>query len=399
VYNSDEPNYTVDVGFRLGTSSFVWSAFPQMRIAFVITELFVGGAERCLVNVATGLDRARFEPVVYSLAPSPPEGPQRQLVEQLEHADVPVHFFGASSIWHYSTAFSQLAEAIRRQQADLVQSFLFHANVIAARAVRRAQGPRFVAGIRVADPRRWRMWVERRELQHADAIVCVSDSVASYARSRVGLPDDQLRVIANGVDTQFYSAATPTDLRASGIAPDQRVLLYVGRLDVQKGLDWLLRVTPRLLKRCPEHHLVLAGSGPKERALRNLAEQTSSADRIHFVGWRNDIPQLLARSDLLLLPSRWEGMPNVVLEAMAAGKPVVATRSDGVEQLLGELSSTQTVAFANDDDLLERVTELLSDLQVSERVAHANLRRAEEHFSLPAAVRRYAQLYESLDLR
>ena len=154
----------------------------KIRVALVITELNVGGAERCLVNLATGLDRTRFAPQVYALGPPPTVG-QSQLVEQLASADVPTHFLAAESIWQVRAALLGLRQQLCEQSPHLIQTFLFHANVLGCWAARHRQlvSAAVVGGIRVADPRKGRMWLERLALQRAAKVICVSDSVANFA--------------------------------------------------------------------------------------------------------------------------------------------------------------------------------------------------------------------------
>src|SRR5438067_1845271 len=106
-----------------------------MRLALIITELEPGGAERCLVELATRLNPSEFSPVVYSLGPRPAEGKQA-LIDRLDQAEVPVHFLDCTRTWQYPSAVRRLAQRLREQQADLVQTFLFHANVVGTRAAR-----------------------------------------------------------------------------------------------------------------------------------------------------------------------------------------------------------------------------------------------------------------------
>ena len=128
----------------------------------VITELEVGGAERCLVQVACGLDRSRFAPVVYSLAARPPES-RSSLVRQLEDAAVPVRFVGVRAAWQLGTAVKRLRSLLAEQQPQVVQTFLFHANVVGTLGgARFVRAPRLVHGMRVADPSWFRQAVERR---------------------------------------------------------------------------------------------------------------------------------------------------------------------------------------------------------------------------------------------
>src|SRR5262245_4099190 len=165
----------------------------RIRLALVITELATGGAERCLVNIATRLNQAEFAPVVYSLAPRPPED-RDLLVRRLDEAGVPVQFLGLTYCSQYFRGAPQLAGLLREQQADVVQTFLVHANVLGARAARKAGVKRLLTGVRVADPRRWRTTVERWATANADSIVCVSQSVAGFCRAR-GFPAKKLVVI------------------------------------------------------------------------------------------------------------------------------------------------------------------------------------------------------------
>ena len=138
-----------------------------IRLALVITELEPGGAERCLVELATRLDRSRFLPVVYSLGPQPP-AEKKCLVERLAGAGIPTHFLNLSSPWQYFTAVRKLADYFREQRPQVVQTFLFHANVVGTRAARIAAIPHVATGIRVADPRRWRTALERIVTSSAD---------------------------------------------------------------------------------------------------------------------------------------------------------------------------------------------------------------------------------------
>lgn len=360
----------------------------------MITELDVGGAEQAIVNLATGLDRQRFSPVVYSLQPRPTND---LLVRRLEDADIPVHFLRVNSYWQFFSAVSRLAEHFRQQQPQVVQSFLYHANIVATMAARRAKVPRMVTGIRVADPSLWRQRVERWFTAQADKVVCVSQGVADHCRDKCRFPAEKLAVIPNGVDLSRFENVPPADLTELGVPAGRRVMLYVGRLDKQKGLDWLLqKVMPRVLCELPEHDLLLVGDGPQREELKKLSEQQGLPTRVHFAGWRNNVAEVLSASDLLILASRWEGMPNVILEAMAAGKPVVATQAEGVQELLGAEATEQLCPHEDAAGFAERIVHLANDSVLAAELGAQNRARAAAEFSLEAMVSRYAALYESL---
>jgi len=159
-----------------------------VRIAFVITELDVGGAERCLANLAAGIDRTRFAPLVCSLAPRPAEG-QDSLVRQLEDASVPVHFLNLRSSLNFLSGWGKLKRFLRQHEIDVVQTFLFHANVLGALAVKSAGVSRIVSGIRVADPARWRMVFERFAMRRVDTSFALASQWQTSSQQRVDSRD------------------------------------------------------------------------------------------------------------------------------------------------------------------------------------------------------------------
>ena len=377
-------------------SAFANSTSGPIRLALVITELAPGGAERCLVELATRLDRARFSPVVYSLGPRPPAS-QGICVERLAEASIPTHFLDLHKPWEFFDGVRRLASLLCEQRAAVAQTFLFHANVLGARAARTAGVPRLVAGIRVADPRRWRATFERWATASADRIVCVSQGVADYCR-RSSFAAEKLIVIPNGIDVARWQDAQPADLQPLGIQPGRRVFLFVGRLDEQKGLIPFFAELPRVLRDLPEHDFLLVGEGPFQERLLAQSRQLGIADRVHFAGWQADVPAIVAAADLLVLPSRWEGMPNVILEAMAAGKPVVATIVEGIAELLGNATDQQTAEVGQLGKFADRLIEILSNRELVLRLGELNQTRAQE-FSLDLMVGAYSQLYTSLAQR
>lgn len=377
----------------------------RIQLALVITELEVGGAERCLAQIATGLDRTRFAPTVYSLAARPPvERPS--LVQHLEDASVPVHFVGVHAAWQLGTAIKRLRRLLSEQHPQIIQTFLFHANVVGTlavrglnrspRAPREESPPRLVHGIRVADPSWIRQLIERRTSARADKVVCVSRSVSDYCAARLRIPADKLAVIPNGIAAEAYTDVQPADLADFGLSPGRRAIVFVGRLHRQKGLDWLFSFSPRLFEQLPGHDLLLVGDGPQRRRLESRVQALGLDGRVHFAGWSPRVPQILRASELLILPSRWEGMPNVLLEAMAASLPIVTTRVEGVEELLGPLAEEQSVAFGDQAAFVDRLRRLAEDRQLAAGLGRQNRERVERQFSWRTTLRAYEELYTSL---
>jgi len=367
-----------------------------IRVAFCITELEIGGAERRLVDLATRIDCSRFAPVVYSLGPRPK--PDRDaLVRTLETAGVEVQCLGARSLLSAPAVVRQLTQRFRAQQPQIVQTFLFHANLLGRIAARRAGVPHVVAGIRVAERHsRWHLALDRWTSGMVERYVCVSQAVAEFSRTRGRLPPEKLVVIPNGIFVPEYSQATPISLALLGIPAGRRVVTYVGRLDRQKRVDWLLTAASRFLPDLPDHDLLLVGRGPDRDWLERIAADLSIRDRVHFAGWREDVPAILKASDLLVLPSAWEGMPNVVLEAMACGIPIVATDVEGVREIIGPLADIQVVSPDDIEAFAGCVFTLAQNRILQEKLGAANRDRVAREFTIQSSIKAYEQLYNTL---
>ena len=316
----------------------------KLRVGFCTTDLDFGGAERALVELATRLPADRFECRVYSLAAESADK-ARSLLPMLRAAGVPVTALDARGLRDAWSSVRQLATQWRTWRPDVVQTFLFHANILGRLAAFRAGVPHVASGIRVAQRRSgWRLWIDRATDRLVERHVCVSQAVADFSRTRGRLPAPKLFVIPNGIDVSQHDSATATCAADLGVAQGRRIIVCVGRLEAQKGLDWLLREAQSWLAPLAEHDLVIVGDGSLRSTLEQIVREHNLLGRVHFTGWRSDVPGILAASELLVLPSRWEGMPNVVLEAMARRRPVLASDVEGVRELLGVDAAPQVAA-------------------------------------------------------
>lgn len=339
------------------------AALP-VRIAFVITELDEGGAERALVHLVTRLDQSQWEPGVFSLAGRGP------LTAKLEAARVPVFDCGATSassplqIWR---AYSRLRRELTLWQPQIVQAFLFHANLLARVVAWRAGVPHFLSGIRVADRRgrlrlRLDRWTERLVEKH----VCVSRAVAQFS-AQSGLDPGKLVVIPNGVDLEQFRDARPVDRSRFDIPAHAKVVLSVGRLDAQKDPFCLLSAFEAVAEKINAAELVFVGDGPLRDKLALRISRSRFRDRIHLVGWQRDVAGWLKTASVFALASRFEGMPNAVLEAGAAGVPVVATRAEGLLEIVEDRQTGWLVGIGDAPALAASLTEALTDPTAAEK--------------------------------
>lgn len=364
-------------------------------VAMCITDLDVGGAEKCFTELVTRLDRQRFKPVVYCLGKRPREA-ERSFAPRLENAGIEVHFLGATRIWFAPILVVRLAGHFRRQKPQLVQSFLFHANIIARLAAWFARVPTVISGIRVAEHgSRWHLRIDTITAGFVDQYVCVSKSVAEFSRVTGKVAPGKIHVIGNGIDLSAVDREGMISAQDLGLPADRRMVTFVGRLDEQKGLEMLLQGAPEWLAEFPDHDLVIVGDGPLRSSLGQLSSRLGIDQRVRFLGWQQNVLGILKGSRLFVLPSKWEGMPNALLEAMAVGLPAVCSDVEGAAELLGD-KNPQLVSERNAAEFAARIEVLLRDSSLRSALGTENRRRVEQQFSMHKMVTAYETLYSSL---
>ena len=360
-----------------------------MRIDLVITELDTGGAEKCCTELALFLARQGHRVRVNAFGPPPPSS-KDALLQMLAAEKIETHFLGGNRWWKFPSVAVQLKQLMRADPPDVVQAFLWHANVLSAWVVPKFCIPLFL-GVRVAEPRKTRFVLDRWATSRSNKTVCVSQGVADWCTETERMDPRKIMVIPNGIATSGATKAIDSD---SHHVPDgARILLFVGRLEFQKGIDILSQYGEELLSRLPDHHLVVIGDGSMRPLLETLSRRPKLVGRVHCLGQRSDVRAWMARSELLLLPTRYEGMPNVVLEAMSVGLPVVATRAEGVAELLGEQADVQSVPKDAWKELFDRVAALSEEPAERKKAGQANLDRVSSEFALEKQLSKYELLY------
>lgn len=345
----------------------------MIRVAFVIGRLNIGGAEAELVRLARGLDRTRFSPYVVTLqdggAMAGDLGPV-ELVELKHHRK-----------WTPAT-YLALRNLLRERRPDVVQSFLFTENIFCRQI---GQGV-VVSGLQgsLSDACEtgpsFKLALERATFDRAAAVVSNSDYYRSHY-GHLGLDARKIQVIRSAVAPAGEASGTAIR-REFGLRDDEVVITCLARLVDRKGHEDLLRAGAG-------YRLLFVGDGPMRRRLEGRGAILAGA--------RRDIPQILAASDIVALPSRFgEGCPNAVLEAMAAGKPVIATRSGGTPEVVSGGETGVLVPPEHVEDLREAIRSLAADPGLRLRMGAAGRARAAREFGLERLVRAYESLYSRL---
>ncbi|MGB9623789.1 MAG: glycosyltransferase [Phycisphaerae bacterium] len=362
-----------------------------IRLLIVITDLKVGGTPLDVLRLATSLPRDRFRVLVVPLADVGPVG------ERLQAAGIPVAPCNARSARDVR-ALLRLYRTIRAFRPDIVHALLFHANV-AARLVAPAAGvpaDRIVCSILTVERERlWHLRGETLTCRRCRWIVGNSRSVVDHLHRAAHVPRRRLRLIRGAIDTTTIAAARPIPRRDLGVPEGVPLVLWVGRMDPVKGLDELIQACAMLRERLPIH-VLLAGEGTYESAVRRRIAVLGASSFVHRLGRRDDVAALLATADLFAFPSRSEGLPTALMEAMAAGKPIVTTDAPGCRDLIRHGQTGLTVPVGDARALADAMARLLDDADLSRRLGAAAAAWALANCDWPAALRQWIALYEEV---
>ena len=357
------------------------------RIAHLIETDGPGGAERMLATLAGELQRGGYPGVAFV-----PVRQERWLEAELASVGIPIEYISLRR--PFSRRFAQdLAAAFRRHNVGLAHSHEFTMAFYGAWAARLARIPHVFTmhGSRYY-AERWRRrlalaWAARSSV----AITAVSHALGQSLTRDLWLKKERLTVIPNGIRA---AAPAKDGIRAElGLSPDARLVIAVGNLYPVKGHSDLVAVLAQLAERLPTLHVAIAGRGDLADVLIRDAQARRVGDRLHLLGLRDDVPDLLAAADAFVLPSRSEGLPLALLEAMFAGLPIVATRVGEIPAALQEGAAGLLVSPGRPDELAVAIERILTDAELARQLGSRARARAAAEFDVATMTARYRALY------
>lgn len=373
----------------------------RVRIAFIVTELSVGGAELMLWKLLSRLDRERFESRVFGLSSR-----ADHTVAMFDEIGVPCELIGVEPTAAAPAGLLRLARRLHDMQPHVVQGWLYHGNLAATLGSSVARcGAAVLWNIRgepIPDAKRSSRavaWLGAK-LGRVPAKIIYNSRASASAHERLGYPESKRLILPNGFDTEVFRpdpAARAEIRRELDVPADTRLVGLIGRYHPVKDHETFLRAAALVRSEARRVDFVLAGKDvdAKNATLRTLIGELGLQERVHLLGLRQDMPRLTAALDLSVLSSTVEGFPNVVGEAMSCEVPCAVTDVGDSAWIVGDTG--RNVPPRDPAALASAVSELLAlgDDALAELGRRARQRIIDE-FSLPSVVRRYEALYEQV---
>ncbi len=341
--------------------------------------------------VAKNLPRDRFTVEVAALTRL---GPFEQ---ELRDSGIPVSLIGKAFKLD-PFCLRRLTRFLKAGKFDIVQTWIFAANTYGRVAARLAKTPVVITTEMAVD-----LWknnrqfaIDRRLARWTDAVVGNSQAVVDFYKSK-GVPEEKLVMIHSGIELDPAPMIDKAQVRASLNTPlDVPVVLFAGRLAEQKGVADLLFAMDLLQQVMPQVKTWIAGDGPLRKDLEARSANHRLDGKVQFLGHREDVPALLLASDMLVLPSTYEGLPNIVLEAMMFGTPVVACAAPGTTEVIDDGVTGLLTPPGKPSELTRAIRKLILDPELGKRLAAAAKEKVEKDFSAQAMIDQFVELYERL---
>lgn len=374
------------------------------RVLYLIDSLAAGGAERSLVDMAPRMVRLGVDLEVAVLAERP------GLAPELRASGVPVHAVGGVS---RASQLRRLVSFIRDHRPELLHTTLYEADVLGRLAAAPLRlpvvttlantpyGPEHILESGVGRPRlRAAQLVDALTARWVRRFHAVSRATAAACVERLHLDACKVEVIPRGRDQARLGRRTPRRSeqvrRSLGIPPEAPLVVAVGRQEPQKGFDVLLKAMPRVLAALPEAVLVVVGrEGRDTRRLATIVRDAGISGSVRMLGERSDVPNLISAADVFVLSSHREGLPGVVLEAMALEAPIVASDLPNVREAVPGSEFANLVTPGDHEAFGQAITETIFAAELAQRRARAARRRFEDEFDIDAVCVAMTRFYRT----
>jgi glycosyltransferase involved in cell wall biosynthesis len=352
-----------------------------------------GGTEHQFVEIVTRLNREKYNVTVACL--------RRDGVfyDQICDSGLPVaEFPQRGSLARTAQSAWEWMRFLKREKIELVHTFDFYTNVFGAPLARLARVPVVLTSRRDLGD----MWSRpkqvalRRAFHWSHGVIANSDAAGRGLVEGERVPESRVRVVRNGVDLARYSSNGHRAQKREelGYSSDNLVVGTVSNLRREKDHRTMIEAAAIIVKRVPQSRFFIAGTGELEGELKALVQQRGLVPYFSFLGKRADVPELLGAMDVMVLPSSSESLPNIVLEAMSCGRPVVASDTGGLSGLIDSGRTGQLVPSRSPQVLADSIAQLLEQPAMREQMGRAARQHAEAEFDIHVAVKRLEAIYD-----
>jgi len=362
----------------------------KIHVMQVTFNMGIGGMERMAMDLCRYIDPDRYRFTICCVSA------RGLLTGQMETEGVRVIFCSNQSRLRKYLRGIELGRIFRQADVQLIHSHNTTAFVDSAIGAQLAGIPILINTDHCKNypiEKRW-MMLEKVASFAANEIVAVSHHTRDEMIRYEHIAPEKVSVIYNGTNIKLTRKDSLGDLRREfGLRPDEMVVGTVGRIEYQKGLDLLLEAVPYVIRRFPKTRFMIVGDGSKLDELRAQCVRLRIEDHVVFTGWRSDAVDLIQLFDCFVSTSNYEGMPMVLLEAMALAKPIVATAVGGVPEVVEEGISGLLVRCRNPEILSQALLELIADRSLLMRMGQNGRIRYEKYFTAPVMAEAYEKLY------
>ena len=376
----------------------------SLSILLLGTQMATGGAQKVLLDQARWFHERGHKVSVIFLYDKEGLHEKWQAFTPVKIVNLKAfrgHGKGLENIFPFIKGLLSLWGFLRREKIDVIETFTHDSNMVALPIAWLARVPVRIAthhGV-IEGFSRWRMFIHSWMVNHniAHKLVAVSQKTREVSLSE-GIREERIAVITNGIVPLPIESRSRIEVRKeAGMEANDLVLVSVGRLVYQKAHEVLIACMPDVLKEFPNVKVLIFGEGPLRTDLQAQIEKLDLSNSVKLPGKTDQIAQHLASADIFVMPSRWEGLPIALLEAMSAGLPSVATKVEGVDEVLLEGEHGLFVPVENSQALAQAILQLLRDPQARSRMGAAARLYISTKYTVDRMCEQYLELMLSLN--
>lgn len=362
----------------------------KVKICYIIGTLEVGGAERQLYLLIKNLNKEKFEPFLISFRGGRMKGKFEKITR--------VYFADKRFKLDFFLIF-RLIKIIRKERPHILHTFMFTSNTWGRIAGIICRIPVIIASERSADL--WKKWyhimIDRFLFNFTDRIVCNSEEIKKIYLERLKGNENKFVVIYNGLEIERYEGLFENEEIKKGFGiKEEKIVITGGRLSFEKNLETFLFAAKKVKDRYERVKFLIIGEGREKDKLLKMTKELNLENDVIFTGYREDLPELIKISEIVVLTSLWEGMPNLILEGMICKKPVICTKFGGAKEIIKDGENGFLVEPKNVEDIAHKILFLLKNGETARDMGEKGYKFVKERFSLEKMVESYEKLYENL---